>query len=51
VGITNSICKKVIGIMHIAAIMMKAGGAGLVLPCIDRFRGLIEVLGSTDVRN
>ncbi|CCO31366.1 Tubulin-specific chaperone D AltName: Full=Beta-tubulin cofactor D [Rhizoctonia solani AG-1 IB] len=39
---------EVIGIMHIAAIMMKAGGAGLVLPCIDRFRGLIEVLGSTD---
>ncbi|CAE6461319.1 unnamed protein product [Rhizoctonia solani] len=39
---------EVIGIMQIAAIMMKAGGAGLVLPYIDNFRGLIEALGSTD---
>ncbi|CAE6415293.1 unnamed protein product [Rhizoctonia solani] len=39
---------EAIGIMHIAAIMMKAGGAGLVLPYIDRFHGLIEILGSTD---
>ncbi|CUA72523.1 Tubulin-specific chaperone D [Rhizoctonia solani] len=38
---------EVIGIMQIATIMMKAGGAGLVLPYIDRFRGLIEVLEST----
>ncbi|CAE6412425.1 hypothetical protein ACGC1H_005473 [Rhizoctonia solani] len=38
---------EVIGIMQVAAIMMKAGGAGLVLPHIDHFRGLIEVLGST----
>ncbi|GAB1520812.1 hypothetical protein RhiTH_003900 [Rhizoctonia solani] len=39
---------EVIGIMQIAAILMKAGGAGLVLPYIDYFRGLIETLGSTD---
>ncbi|CAE6468964.1 unnamed protein product [Rhizoctonia solani] len=39
---------EVIGIMQIAAIMMKAGGAGLVLPYIDRFRALIEVLESAD---
>ncbi|KAJ1303413.1 hypothetical protein OPQ81_011604 [Rhizoctonia solani] len=39
---------EVIGIMQITAIMMKAGAAGLVLPHIDRFRALNEVLGSTD---
>ncbi|KAH7336897.1 TBCD protein [Rhizoctonia solani] len=39
---------EVIGIMQIAAIMMKAGGAGLVLPYIDKFRGLIDVLESAD---
>ena len=42
---------KVIGIMQIAAIMMKAGGAGLVLPYVDHFRSLIEALGSADVSN
>ncbi|CAE7091006.1 unnamed protein product [Rhizoctonia solani] len=39
---------EVIGIMQIAAIMMKAGGAGVASPYIDHFRNLIEALGSTN---
>ncbi|KAG8732788.1 hypothetical protein FRC11_010958 [Ceratobasidium sp. 423] len=39
---------EVIGIMQVVAILMKAGGAGLVLPYIDHFRGLIKALESTN---
>jgi hypothetical protein len=35
--------------MQVIAVMMKVGGAGLVLPYVDQFRDLIEAVGSTHV--
>lgn len=40
---------QVIGLMQVVAMMMKAGGAGLVLPYAHEFRNLIEEIGSSNV--
>ncbi|KAG8743529.1 hypothetical protein FRC10_011920 [Ceratobasidium sp. 414] len=39
---------EAIGLMQAMAIMMKAGGAGLVAPHIDQFRSLMAAVESTD---
>lgn len=35
--------------MQVVAVMMKAGGAGLVLPYASEFRDLIDEIGSSNV--